>query len=49
MKLCAGVLGSLLALSTLFNIAQAKTSMDSFLRVKLYPALLSFRIWQQPR
>ena len=37
MKLCASVLGSLLALSTLFNIAQAKTSMDSFFESQAIP------------
>ena len=37
MKLFAGVVGSLLSLSCLFNIAQAKTSMDSFFESQAIP------------
>ncbi len=37
MKLFAGVVGSLLPLSCLFNIAQAKTSMDSFFESQTIP------------
>lgn len=37
MKLFAGVVGLLLPLSCLFNIAQAKTSMDSFFESQAIP------------